>query len=135
MKISKKNKEVIIKEMEYAISKMRSESEEKNKLYYFSATYGVLQRVFNIEYDDDLLFIHFVLNSTYNGINVRLQNPDPVIKIPENFFSRLEDITEELVEALKSNLSIYEHLKKIVLLGYVTIGNGYYLYQKGLLKI
>ena len=135
MKISKINKEVIIKEMEYAITKMKSESDEKNKLYYFSATYGILQRVFNIEYDDDLVFMHFVLNSTYNGINVRLQIPDQVIKIPENFFSKLEETTEELVEALKNNRSIYEHLKKIVLLGYVTGGNGYYLYQKGLLKI
>ena len=135
MKISKNNKKVIIDEIEYALKNMKDETDEKKKIYYFSATYGIFQRIFNIEYDDDLVFIHFILNSTCNSINARLQIPDSVIKIPENLFSSLEKATEELLDALKNNRNVYEQLKKFVLLGYVTAGNGYYLYKKGLLKI
>lgn len=135
MKISKASKSQIVNEIEFALKKMTSENDEKKKLYYFSATYGVIQRISNIDYDDTLIFIHFILSSTHANINARIQNPDPVISIPEKLFSSLENATKQLLDAIKNDKSVYESLEKFVLIGYVTTGNGFYLYERGYLKI
>jgi hypothetical protein len=135
LKISKENKKKLIEEIRFVIEKMKKEQDDKAKLYYFSAVYGIMQRIFNMEYSPDLIFVHFVISSTHNNINMRLINPDAVIKVPEDLLEKLMAATEELCVAIEKNHSLYEVLMKFTLLGYVTIGNGYYLYQKGLLKI
>jgi len=135
MKISDENKKKLIEEIEFVIEQMKNEEDPKAKLYYFSAVYGIMPRIFNIEYNSDLIFAHFVISSTYNRINSRLDNPDKAIKIPDDLFDKLIELTKELLDVIKKNKSLYEVLKKFTLLGYVTLGNGYYLYKKGLLKI
>lgn len=135
MKIKKENKKTLINEIEFAIQKMKEEQNPKAKIYYFSAVYGVMQRIFNIDYDSDLVFAHFVISSTFNNVNMRLLNPDPVIKIPDDLTENIISVTEELLEMIKKDMNLYEVLKKFVLIGYITVGNGYYLYQKGLIKI
>lgn len=135
MKISTENKKKLIDEIKFVLAQMKSEENPKSKLYYFSGAYGILDRIFNIEFDPDLVFAHFVLSSTYNIINSRLEITGKVVEIPENLFDRLFEITEELLTAIKQEKNLYEVLKKFMLLGYITTGNGYYLYKKGLLKI
>lgn len=135
MKLSKKYKDMIIEEIKFVLKRMKQEKDSKIKLYYFSAIYGMMHRIFNQEYAPDLIFANFVLNSTYNQINSRLQNPEKIIEIPDELFGKLEDATSELLTVIEKDQNLYEVLKKFILLGYVTIGNGYYLYQKGLLKI
>ena len=135
MKLSTANKKKLIEEIEFALNSMKVAEDPETKLYYFSAVYGVMPRIFNIEYDSNLVFIHFVVNATYNNINSRLKNPEKVVKIPDDLFEKLENTTNELLNTLKQNKNLYEVLKKFILLAYVTSGNGYYLYQRGLLKI
>jgi len=135
MKIKKENRKSIVDEIRFSIEKMKEAEDPKAKLYYFSAVYAVIHRIFNIDYDDDLVFIHFVLLSTYNNINARLQNPDPIIKMPEDFFDKLIADTEELLGVIEMEGNPYEVLRNFILLAYITGGNGYYLYKKGLLKI
>jgi hypothetical protein len=135
MKISAENKKRLIDEITFASNKMKEEEDYKTKLYYFSAIYGIMERIFNIEYSPDLIFAHFVLNSTYKNINIRSQNPDTAVKLPDELFEKLIAATEELLSVLEKDQSLYEVLMKFTLLGYVTLGNGYYLYKKGLLKI
>jgi len=135
MKLSKEIKKTLINEIEFAIEKMRSSKDPNLIMYYFSAVFGVLHRIFNIEYDSDLVFAHFIVNGTYQQINARLQAKDKIIQIPENLFERLIETTKNFLEAINGNKDLNEVLKEFTLLGYVTIGNGYYLYQKGLLKI
>jgi len=135
MKISKENMKKIIEEIEFAIKQMKETPDPDQKLYYFSAVYGVMPRVFNFEFDEDLVFTHFVLSSVYNSINQRLKTPDSVILLPKEIFDRLEELTEKLLMALKKEEDICEILKDFILLSYVTTGNGYYLYKKGILKI
>jgi hypothetical protein len=135
MKLNKAHKKVLVDEITFALEKMKSEKEPASILYYFSAVYGVMYRIFNIEYDSDLVFAHFVISSAYNQINSRVQSTDKVIKMPENLFEKLIDNTQELLKAIGKDESLYNVLKEFTLLGYVTVGNGYYLYQKGLIKI
>jgi len=114
---------------------MKQQEDPETKLYYFSAIFGIMPRIFNIDFNEDLIFAHFVISSTHNNINQRIKNPDKVIKLPDELFDRLLALTEELLVTIEKDQNLYDILKKFTLLGYVTIGNGYYLYKKGMLKI
>jgi len=135
MKINVDNRKRLIEEIKFVIKKMKEEKEPKNKLYYFSAIDGSMSRIFNVEFVPDLVFIHLVLTATYSNLNARLANPDKVIQIPKEVFDKLIITTEELQNAIEKNEDLYAILKKFSLLGFIASGNGYYLYQKGLLKI
>lgn len=135
MKLSKENKKKLIDEIRFVIGQMKQQEDPETKLYYFSAIFGIMPRIFNIDFNEDLIFAHFIISSTHNNINQRIKNPDKVIKLPDELFDRLLTITEELLVAIEKDQNLYDVLKKFTLLGYVTIGNGYYLYKKGMLKI
>ncbi len=135
MKLSKENKNKILNEIRFVLKQMEQQENPELKLYYFSGIYGVLPRIFNFDFNEDLVFLHFVLSSIYNKINQRMRNPDPIIKIPEELFDKLIDTTKELYDDIQNDKNLYEVLKKFTLFGYVVVGNGYYLYKKGLLKI
>jgi hypothetical protein len=135
MKISTENKKRLIDEIKFVLEKMRKETDPNNKLYYFSAVFGIMNRIYNLESAPDLVFAHFVLNSTHTEITVRLHDSEKVIELPEGFFDNFVDATAELLDVIEKNKNPYEILRRFVLLGYVTTGNGYYLYQKGLIKI
>jgi len=135
MNLDKTYKEMLIKEIKFVLKKMKEEKEPKEKLYYFSAIFGIMHRIYNLEYSSDLVFTHFVLSSIHSQINSRIQIPDDTIKIPDELFQKLEETTGKLLSAIEKDENLYEVLKKFTVLGYVTIGNGYYLYQKGQLKL
>jgi len=139
MKLSTQNKKILLKEIEFAIEKMRETKDPKGKLYYFTAVYGVMHRIFNLDFAPELVFMHMVLNTTYNSIQERLatieRGEEKVVKIPDNLFDKLTEATQELAEKIKNNETTYEVLQRFVILGYVVSGNGYYLYEKGLVKI
>jgi len=135
MKLSEENKKKLINEIRFVIDQMKKQEDPEAKLYYFSAIYGIMPRIFNIDFNDDLIFAHFVISSAYNNINQRLKNPDKAIKIPDELYDKLIEAAEELLTVIEKDKNLYNVLKKFTLLGYVTIGNGYYLYKKGLLKI
>jgi len=135
MKLSAANKAKLVEEIRFVLEKLKSETEPASKLYYFSAVYGVMNRIFNLEYAPDLIFAHIVINAAHSQINARLRDPDKVIQLPIELFDKLSDATVALLEVIEKDKNPYEVLKKFALLGYVTGGNGYYLYQRGLLKL
>ena len=139
MKLSKNSRNAIVEEFRYAIEKMKEAEDPKGKLYYFSATYGIVNRILNLEFSSELVFLHLVLNTTHGVLNDRIASiesgVETVIKLPEKVFERLVKSTEQLTEKINKNESFYEELQEIALLGYVASGNGFYLYQKGKIKL
>ena len=141
MNISDEHRRIIVDEFRSVAARMRETSDEYRKLYWFSAIYGVLTRVFNLEFDATLVFIHVLLNGAYNTINARAaaisQGRDRAINIPEGLFDSLNEVLEELAGNIETDneQDIFRNLQKIANLTYVTTGNGYYLYQKGLLQL
>ncbi len=141
MKISNDSKEIIVKEFEKVLELMSNTKDHKEKLYYFSATYAMVSRVLNIEYDDMLIFIHSVLLNSYSNINSFfnniISNKDTFYSIPKNYFDILENALRDLTRAIDQNdeLVINNILKRFSLIGYITTGNGNYLYKKGMLRI
>ena len=135
MKISRDSRNKLLDEIRFVLGKMKEQEDPRNKLYYFTAIYGMMHRIFNLEYAPDLIFAHFVLRSTFDQINLKLHDPEKVVGIPEGLFDKLFEATAELLDVIENNKNPYEVLTRFVVLGYATGGNGYYLYEKGLLKL
>jgi hypothetical protein len=138
MKVSKNFEKLITDEFEFAVERMSLSKDAREVLYFFSAIPGVLHRVFNIEFDSDLVFIHNILRSTQEAFSERLKAikaGDATFILDEGQMERLIDLSKELLVRMKQNEEIDSTLKKFTLLLYSTTGNGYYLMQKGMLKI
>lgn len=132
-------RELIVKEIDYAVNRMKQTSDGEEKLYYFSAIPGIIQRVYNLEYDSDLVYMHFILQETYKAFLARFkaiqQGGERIIPLFEEHFEKLATFSKELATRINEKKGIDDMLKKFVLLLYTTTGNGYYLTQKGLLEI
>ena len=139
MNISDNFRETIVKEIKYVVKKMDQINDPVQKLYFFSGTYSIIQRIFNLECDSDLIFSHFILRQTYDAFTARLQaiikGGDTLILLQEEHFKKLSQITKELANKIQKNEDINDTLKKFVILSYTTTGNGFYLQQKGQIKI
>lgn len=139
IKIPLELKRRLVEEFKFIERKMREEKDVRRKLYYFSATYGEVFRILNMAYDPQLVFMHFVLNGAYatmDGLLTRIeQGVERVIRFPENYFEKLVEMVGKLTELIENDKDTYEILQKIAVLTYTITGNGYYLYQKGVLKI
>jgi len=138
MNISDNSKEIIVKEINFAVSMMNESSNVEEKLYYFSGVYSMIQRIFNLEYDSDLIYAHFILRETYNAFLQRLgaiKAGQTLIPLSDEQFEKLISLTKELEKKIENKKDINATLKELAILSYTTSGNGYYLVQKGLLKI
>lgn len=60
---------------------------------------------------------------------------DNTVSLSDNQFEKLTSLTKELAKKIKKNEDVTDTLKKFTILTHSTTGNGYYLTQKGLLKI
>lgn len=113
---------------------MLQEENPRIKLFWYSAAYSILPRIYNFEYDPQLQFIHLMLMSLYQAVIQRLQAPisgDSTVKLPENYFDRLAQIVGELATSIENDVDTYPLLQKISNLAYLTTGNGYYMTLKG----
>lgn len=138
MKLSSEHKKIILEEFDFAVKKMKESQTQDQKLFYFSSTYGVLSRIFNINFDSELVFIHAVLNNAYTNMLGRfkaIKSGETSVTFPADFFEKLTCCIEELAERIKKDSSLYNTLIKISLLTFVTTGNGAYLLEKGSFKI
>ena len=139
MELNDNYREMIIGEINFSVKNMDKVPEASQKLYYFSAIFGVFHRVLNIEYHPQLVFAHFVLRTTHDTFQSRLssikQGGDITVELSNEQFVMLSKLSKELAQTLKKNQDIDDTLKKFVILSYSTTGNGYYLMQKEVLKI
>ena len=139
MDIKNSSRDLIVNEINYVAEKMEKDGDPVKQLYYFSGIYVMINRIMNIDYAPELVFAHQVLQSTHQHFISRLhafqKGGDHSIIIAEEQFTKLIDLSKELSKRIKGNKEIYDTLQKFSVLLYSTTGNGYYLLQKGLLKI
>ena len=139
MQISENLRKMIADEFEYVVGKMHASKEPSQKLYFFSAIYGVISRVLNIEYDSTLALIHLVVVTAHSTIDNRYRalgrGEEVGIGMAAGLFDKLTDATKMLGNAIEKNSHPLEALEIIAVIVHSTTGNGYYLYQKGMLKI
>lgn len=135
MAISTNYREILADEIKFCREKINSEEDIKKKVYYYSATYGMTRRIFNLEFDSQLQFIDFILNSSYQLILTRISaimSGDTSIPIANDFFENLTNCLELLENRIRNDEDTYDVLEKIVNLTSTIDGNGYYLKEKGI---
>lgn len=138
MKISKKNKKLLLDEIQYVLDEMRNCDTAPEKMFMFSGIHGILQRIYNIEYNSTLVFIHFVLSNVHSGFMQKLEalrTGDPIRTVEEHHFDKMELLINALKENIENDEPVDDTLKQFIELLYSTTGNGYYLKRKGYLKI
>jgi len=137
--ISPQARQYLIDEFKYAVIRMKDEYEPLDKLFFYSAAYGAIPRVFNQEYHPLLVHMHMILQVSHSTINNKVQEIvrgiEKAIKIPDKYFEKLEAILDELIGKIENHEEIESTLQKITNHTYIIVGNGYYLYQKGVLEI
>lgn len=141
MNVSKQYKEIIIEELNNVAIKMKESDDINEKMYFFSAAYSMVQRIFNLEFNPTLVLIHMILNTTYSTISGRIEvvkrGQDRAVKIPKGLFDNLQETIVDIADNISKDdeNELFKNLQKIANLSYSTTGNGYYLFQKGMLKI
>ena len=114
--------------------KINGSSDIERALYYYSGVRALIQRIYNFEYNPHLVFIHFVLNNTFNTIAAfvdQIKKRTTIIPLDIEFFYKLSELLNNLTQRIEKEELTYEVLEKICVLAYSITGNGYYLQQKG----
>lgn len=139
MNLSPEMEKRFVEETRFVVKNMRNTTGAAQKWYFFSAIYGMAQRILNLEYNPELVFIFQVVQLVYNMVNARLAalsaGQEAGISIPRNLFTNIEDELEKMANLLEQGKETYPVLQRLVNIAYVTTGNGYYLYLKGMLKV
>jgi hypothetical protein len=138
--LSEELRQRIIKEYEYAVTKMNETPLPARKLFYFSVFFGEAQRVFNWEWDSDLALIYIVTQHVHSVINA--QQSTATLPIDwQTVFDKLTQVASELTEYFK-NLTNEDNrkelcriLERFAEIAYSVSGNGSYLYEKGAFKL
>ena len=136
--ISDELRAILVAEFRYAASQMRNAPNPVDKAYYMSATHGVLMRLLNIKMDDELVFAHQVLQQAHQILNGRVgpaRRGEVTGGMPTILFESIENDIEEIANRWEKNEEVTDLLSHISLCGYAATGNGFYLYEKGEIKL
>ena len=139
MNLSPEMKKTFIDEIRFVLKNMRNTTMAAQKWYFFSAIHAMAQRILNLEYEPELVFILQVFQLTYNMVNARLTalsvGQEAGINILDNLFVKIEDELEKMIDLIEKGEESYPVLQRLINIAYSTTGNGYYLYLKGMLKV
>lgn len=139
MKLSYDSQKLIVDEFLYIANRLSGETPIADKIYAYSAAYSVVNRVLNIEFQPTLVLMYSVLQTTYTQIHntsaTIATGAEKVITIPKDLFNYLAQTLEDLATAIPKDGDTLTPLGRIAIAGYIMTGNGYYLYQKGILKL
>lgn len=132
MKIPDDLKKRLLIELDFSIQKIREEELIRKKLYYFSGTYGVVERTMRFHLDPQLLMVHAVLNLCYNafmGLVEGRERGDIARELPPNLSETLVEYLTELRNKLAEDKDTYKTLEKLMALSFRATGPGYYTTQ------
>jgi hypothetical protein len=139
MNLPKEYRQIIINEFEEIENRLPGIQFPQDKLYFFTAAFGIINRVFNIHFDPLLVFMHQILNSAHIAISERYQNHAPTLTggMPQEMIDLLFVYLSELKIAFQEEdeNKIRSVLEKFSILSYAVTGNGFYLYLKGVLTL
>jgi hypothetical protein len=138
MKLSKEYKIKIEQEFSFVIKKMIASENPDQMMYYFSGIYGLLHRILNFEYSDELLFTYYIIEKSCKDITNQLgafHQGNPVQLFHKDFASKLIEVTKDLGDSFFNSKRRVESLKRLIVLAYTCNGNGHYLTEKSTIGI
>ncbi len=132
---------LLLAEMSDAEQRMSSASHPADKLYYFSATFGHINRIMNYHCEPILVFAHQVLQLAHQSMQARMTNalqlPSESTAVPDSMFEKLQEVAAGARQAIsiQSEQALLSVLQTAAVLSYATSGNGYYLMLQGKLQL
>ena len=99
MKLSKENQKILDDEFKFVIKKMENSENPDQMLYYFTGIHTMTQRILNLDFSEELLFTHFVLENFYKAIIERIRlikSGQAVVVFHEDFSGKLIECVKEL---------------------------------------
>lgn len=138
MNIKKETRRSIVNEFNYITEKMNKANELGMKLYYFSATYGIMGRIKRVEYDPQILCMEAILQGVYNQLNELSNRYAQGIRIPpppdQKYFEYFISLVERLSKIIEDEKDeeIYKILENMLCFTYSLSGPGYYDREKGI---
>jgi hypothetical protein len=130
-------KELVI-ELRKVADMMAKEKNPEKKLYYFSAAFGITSRTYRYVFSSDVLLADLVLTAGYQQLLERIhacKAGDISVLLTEEIFEKLEQGLWDLAQAFEEGRSILEPLEKINTITFSVTGPGYYLKEKGMIKL
>ena len=147
MKVTGEYMRQILDEMKVVEQQWGSAVTPEEKLYYFSAIFGAINRVMNFECDPVLVFVHQVLQALHHAVVNRLNSPKPpgqevFLGVPAEMIDAILSALEELRAAFtkyasgeNADAETWNVLKRFANIAYAATGNGFYLYLRGKLLL
>lgn len=142
MQLPSEHRARLSEEFAFLLSKMKESKDPFRKLYFFSGFYGEVNRILNLFWDRDLAILHTVLQDTHRQANSRLvqiaSGADRAIGVPNWYFDALFTAAASLTKLISqphSDRDLLDVIAQIAELGYITTGNGYYLLERGTIKL
>jgi hypothetical protein len=142
MKISNQYYDLLVESFNDVIDRMMATTSAEEKMYYFSAIFGTVNRIMNFECDPVLVLMHQELQLLHQNMSGRLvhqvnANNIEIYGTPNIFLDKLLEYTKSLKDATitKEDELIRKELQKIAVLSYATTGNGYFLFISGKLSL
>ncbi len=134
MKLSSQSQNLLIKEISYCHKKIIEEPNPRRKTSFYGGMISKIFSIRNLEYDPELNFINVILGISYNALSSYFEE-EQSFELPEMFFDKLCEYLEQLEAKIKNKESTYTVLEKILNLSVTSEWYGYYLFEKGELKI
>jgi len=138
MRLNPYLKEELVNELKSVSRRMIEETDPSKKLFYYSAAYGITNRVMRFEFDEELLLVDALLTITYNAVNTRLQiylSGDRTVPVTPEILDGLAGCVKDLALAIDKDRQCYDILQRIMALSFLTTGPGYYMATKGQIEM
>ena len=134
MKLSSQSRDMLIKELSYCRKRILEEPTLIRKTLFYGGMIGKIYSIRNTEYDPELNFMNYILGSSYNALKNYFEE-EQSFELPKIFFDKLCEYLEQLETKIKNKENTYTILEKILNLSMTADVYGYYLFEKGELKI
>ncbi len=137
MNISQEHRAVLVKEIRLVSEQVQNpRTSARDKIYFFSAVHGTMQRIYGLEYDDDLFFAAYVLNTVFSSINNAVSDVDQDARFPvDEVVHAMGSAIVQLADRIESDSELIGPLKRFVRMSSLGTGNGYYLWRTGRLTL
>ncbi|MBT3226833.1 MAG: hypothetical protein HOE30_24070 [Deltaproteobacteria bacterium] len=132
-------KKLMIDEIEFFLNQVKKNTNPEDFIFYFSALHAAANRVYNIEYDRRMLYLHEVLISVYNALNNAIgaakAGQRPILMLTD-LPDRLTDLIKELRDSVRNDFEgVHDIYERMIEIKYTTSGNGFYLVERGKIEL
>lgn len=113
---------------------MKGATDLSKELYYYSAAFGVLDRVIKTEFDEDLFAASFVTLASYNTLVTQVnlnRGGDLTIPVQKKELDAVADEVAALSQRIRKGSDLYSVLRRIMILTFEQTGPGHYLVERG----